>query len=191
MSAIPTIPTKLLWVDLEMTGLDPGKDLILEVVAEITDFNFKKLANYQAFIKQELTAVESLMNQNSWWQSFPANRDMFIANLKNGLSIQQVEQDLDLIISEQFKDEPPILAGNSIYNDRQFIKKWWPKIDQKLHYRMLDVTAFKILMQGKYQIEFQKKELHRAQSDIEESITELQFYLNQLSHNSSDGSVVV
>lgn len=171
------IPTKLLWVDLEMTGLDAQNDVILEIAAEITDFEFKTLASYEAIVQQPREVVVDRMQKNTWWAEFPANRDQFIANLDNGKPAQQVEAELIQLLSEQFGEERAILAGNSIHNDRNFIKQWWPAFDLKLHYRMLDVSSFKILMQGKYGEQFEKKEVHRAFDDIQASIAELQHYL--------------
>jgi oligoribonuclease len=174
------VPSKLLWVDLEMTGLDAEKDVILEVAAEITDFNFKTLASYEACVKQKKEVVVDRMQQNIWWKDFPANRDSFIQKLDDAKPSPQVEQELCALIHEQFGDEPAVLAGNSIHNDRNFIKHWWPQLDLCLHYRMLDVSSLKILMQGKYGVPFEKKEVHRAFDDIQASIAELQFYLEWL-----------
>ena len=179
------IPTKLLWVDLEMTGLDPVNDVILEVAAEITDFDFKTLASYEAIVKQPKDVVVDRMQKNIWWQDYPANRDEFVSKLDSGKSGQQVEQELIGLIQEQFGDEPAVLAGNSIHNDRNFIKQWWPQLDLKLHYRMLDVSAWKIFMQAKYGVEFEKKEVHRAFDDIQASIAELQHYLEWFQQDES------
>jgi oligoribonuclease len=180
MSDTKDFPTKLFWVDLEMTGLDPQKDVILEVAAEITDFDFKPIASYESGIIQDRAFVTERMHTWPWWNEFPENRDHFIQKLDEGKPSEQVEQELITLITEHFGDEPAILAGNSIHNDRNFIKQWWPALDSKLHYRMLDVSSFKIVMQGKYGVEFQKKKAHRAFDDIHESIAELQDYLGKL-----------
>lgn len=174
------LPTKLFWVDLEMTGLDPAKDVILEVAAEITDFDFKTLASYEAALKQKRVVVLARMQKNVWWKDFPANRDEFVRKLEQGKPAAEVEQELIALVDEHFDGEPALLAGNSIHNDRNFIKRWWPALDLKLHYRMLDVSAFKVLMQGKYGIEFEKTNAHRAFDDIQASIAELQYYLEYL-----------
>lgn len=174
------IPTKLLWVDLEMTGLDAEHDVILEVAAEITDFDFKTLASYEATVSQPRDVVVERMQKNTWWQDFPENRDNFINKLADGKSSEQVQQELIALIDEHFKGEPAVLAGNSIHNDRNFIKRWWPQLDLKLHYRMLDVSSFKLVMQGKYGQVFEKNEVHRAFDDIQASIAELQHYLEWL-----------
>jgi oligoribonuclease len=181
------IPTKLLWMDLEMTGLDPNEDVILEVAAEVTDFNFKTLANYEAIVSQPKDVVVDRMQKNTWWADYPENRDEFVSKLSNGKSSQQVEDELVSLIEQQFGNEPALLAGNSIHNDRNFIKKWWPQLDLKLHYRMLDVSAWKVFMQGKYGVQFEKKEIHRAFDDIQASIAELQHYLEWFAHGPQDG----
>ena len=173
------IPTKLLWADLEMTGLDAQKDVILEVAAEVTDFDFKTLASYEARVQQKREVVVDRMQKNIWWKDYPANRDEFVNRLESAVPSKQVEQDLIKLVEEQFGDEPAVLAGNSIHNDRNFIKYWWPELDLKLHYRMLDVSTLKILMQGKYGIEFEKTDAHRAFDDIQASIAELQDYLQR------------
>lgn len=171
------VPTKLLWADLEMTGLDPQEDVILEVAVEITDFNFKTLESYEARIVQDKDTVVSRMQANIWWRDYPANRDDFVNKLDAGKRQAQVEQEILSLIEKHFGDEPAVLAGNSIHNDRNFIKYWMPQLDLKLHYRMLDVSTLKILMQAKYGVKFEKQEVHRAFDDIQASIAELQHYL--------------
>lgn len=177
--------SKLLWVDLEMTGLDPVQDVLLEVAAEITDFNFSTLAGYEARIVQNREVVVTRMQANIWWKEYPANRDQFVEKLAEGKPLQQVEQELIDLVDLHFGGEPAILAGNSIHNDRLFIKQWMPALDLKLHYRMLDVTTLKIIMQGKYGYEFEKNDAHRAFDDIQASIAELQHYLEYL-HDKQD-----
>jgi oligoribonuclease len=176
-------PTKLLWVDLEMTGLDPVNDVILEVAAEVTDFDFKTLASYEAIVKQPQAIVVERMRKNTWWADFPANRDEFVRKTVDGKPGRQVEQELIALVEQQFGTEPAVLAGNSIHNDRNFIKQWWPQLDLKLHYRMLDVSAWKVFMQAKHGVQFDKKEVHRAFDDIQASIAELQHYLEWFKDN--------
>ncbi|MCA9327097.1 oligoribonuclease, partial [Candidatus Saccharibacteria bacterium] len=162
------IPTRLLWIDLEMTGLDPQADVILEVAAEITDFEFNTLANYEAIVLQPSGTVTARMQKNVWWQDYPENRDEFIRKTSDAAvakSSEQVERELVELIQQHFGAEHAVLAGNSIHNDRNFIRTWWPKLDLKLHYRMLDVSAWKVFMQGRHGVEFEKREVHRAYDD--------------------------
>jgi oligoribonuclease len=180
-------PTRLLWVDLEMTGLDAAQDVILEVAAEITDFEFNTLASYEAIVLQPAEIVADRMQKNIWWQEYPANRDEFIRKTSDSTvakSSDQVQAELIALVEQHFGTERAVLAGNSIYNDRSFIKQWWPQLDLKLHYRMLDVSAWKVYMQGNYGMDFEKKEVHRAFDDIQASIAELQHYLTWFKENS-------
>lgn len=175
------VPTKLLWVDLEMTGLDTVRDVILEVAAEVTDINFKTLGSYEAVIKQ---SDKKLKNMTDWPKQQHAKSGLTERVRTVGRDEKEVKHELVGFIKAHFGDEPAILAGNSIHNDRLFIKRWWPEVDALLHYRMLDVTSFKILMQGRYNVMFEKKEVHRAFDDIQASIAEMQYYLGWLQKQS-------
>jgi len=165
-----------------MTGLDIEQDVILEIAAEITDFGFKPIASYETRIRQDKQYVSNRLHTQPWWNDFPENRDAFIESAEDGKPLEIVEQELNALVREHFGDEQAILAGNSIHNDRNFIKRYWPEFNSLLHYRMLDVTSFKILMQGKYGVEFEKRKVHRAFDDIHESIDELKAYLADLSN---------
>jgi len=180
-------PTKLFWIDLEMTGLDPDNDVILEIACEVTDFDLKTLSSYEATITQPRELVIERMKANTWWQEYPENRDEFINKLSEGKALKVVEDELIKLVSENAQDEPAIIAGNSIHNDRKFIAKWWPELELKLHYRMLDVSAWKVYMQGRFDLDYEKPELHRAYEDIQASIAELQYYLEWLRNGSQDG----
>ncbi len=173
-------PTKLLWVDLEMTGLDCNKDVILEVAAEVTDFNFKTLASYEAIIHHP---DRILRHANEWAKAQHAASGLTERVRSQGRPEKDVIHELVGFIKAQFGGEPAILAGNSIHNDRNFIKRWWPDVEALLHYRMLDVSSLKIYMQGKYDIEYGKKEVHRAFDDIQASIAEWQYYLEWLNEH--------
>lgn len=170
-------PTKLLWIDLEMTGLDPENDRIIEVAVEVTDFEFKTLASYEALISQSKKALKKM---NEWSKKQHAASGLTERVKSEGRDEKEVARELVGFIKAEFGKEPAILAGNSIHNDRMFIKKWWPEVDEVLHYRMLDVSSFKILMQAKYGVEFAKKDVHRAFDDIQASIAELQHYIAKL-----------
>ncbi|HUC78762.1 MAG TPA: oligoribonuclease [Candidatus Saccharimonadales bacterium] len=184
------LPSKLLWIDLEMTGLNPQKDLILEVAAVITDFEFKILASYETRINQDKEKVEELLNANSWYaEQVPENKDIFLKVADNTKNSDQVENDLVELINNNFEGELAILAGNSIHCDRSFIQYYWPQLDKLLHYRMLDVSSWKLVMNSKFSVEFPKNSNHRAFDDIQASISELKYYLEWFNNNNQSPKI--
>jgi oligoribonuclease len=173
-------PKHLLWVDLEMTGLDPAKDRIVEVAAIITDWDFNELVQFESGVGQDREEITKLFAANPWAAARPVNTNELIELSAKSPSEKEVEASLIGLVNDHFgPDEPAILAGNSIHQDRRFIQQWWPQLNMHLHYRMLDVSAWKVVMIGKYGLEFPKKESHRALEDIRESIDELKFYLKR------------
>lgn len=172
---------KLLWIDLEMTGLDPEQHVITEIAVEITDWDFKTLVTYEAVIFQP---DEVLDKSSEWVKNQDVKSGLFEHVRTKGRPEQEVVKDLAELIRREFGDEPAVLAGNSIHQDRRFIRKWWPEVDQLLHYRMLDVSGWKVVMAGKYGVSFEKQEQHRAAVDIRESIAELEYYLAWLKDDS-------
>lgn len=175
---------KLLWIDLEMTGLDPVEDRILEVAAIATDWNFAEIATYEAAKKVGPALVEKRMNAApDFWNKFPEVRNALVAQnnsdqAKNG---RTVENELIAFIDEHFhSDDKIILAGNSIHQDRKFIENEWARLNARLHYRMLDVSAWKVVFDGRYNKRFAKPEEHRAIDDIRGSIMELKYYLGKV-----------
>lgn len=175
-----TKTAKLLWVDLEMTGLSPCDDRIMEVAAIVTDWDFKELARFEAIQKVDEELIEARMVGDFWDANDNVRRALKEQNSR-GLSPAEVEVKLLALVSENFTDdEPVLLAGNSIHQDRKFIENEWPELNKKLHYRMLDVSAFKVLFDGKYGKRFSKPEVHRAMEDIRGSIEELKYYLKRV-----------
>lgn len=173
-------PTKLLWMDLEMTGLDPVEDRILEVAAIVTDWDFNEIAHYTAVKKVGPSLVKERM-VGEFWAKFPDVRDALIAQNLEGKNGRTVENELLAFLDEHFTaDERVILAGNSIHQDRKFIDNEWTRLSKRLHYRMLDVSAWKVVFEHKYKKKFSKPEAHRALEDIRGSIQELQYYLQKV-----------
>lgn len=170
---------KLLWIDLEMTGLDPVKDRILEVAAIATDMQLREVARYEAVVKVDPALMKSRM-VGEFWDKNPASRDALIAQNVNGRPVAEVEKELIDFLDQHF-GSTIYLAGNSIHQDRKFIEREMPLLDKRLHYRMLDVSAWKIYFENALHQKFVKPEAHRALSDIEGSIEELQHYLTFIS----------
>ena len=175
-------PDHVLWLDLEMTGLDASQDRILELAIVITDFNLEICAEYHSGVNQPEEVTEPLLKANPWFQDqAPAYQQDIRKLYLSGSNQAKVEEEVLGLVNKHIKKRPIILAGNSIHKDREFIRRWLPKLEAVLHYRMLDVSAWKVYMQGKHRLGYDKQEAHRALGDIYESIAELKFYLKELS----------
>ena len=174
----PVKPERLYWLDLEMTGFDSQRDLITEVAVIITDFDFQVLAQYQSGVYQDRQALERRWRLNPWFaeQSYSYQAKM-LQTSQQGEELALVEKKMVALAEKHIAGQAVILAGNTIYVDRRFVESYLPKLTARLHYRLLDVSAFKICMQTKYDLFFKKKEAHRALDDILESIAELKYYL--------------
>ena len=165
---------KLLWIDLEMTGLSPEKDRIIEAAAIATDFELNEIATFEAVVK----VPEELMKERmvgEFWEKNAESRDALMAQNASGKDSETVEKELLKFVKKHFGDEV-YLAGNSIHQDRKFIDKEWPKLSAKLHYRMLDVSAWKVYFENALGKKFTKRDMHRALDDINGSIEELKWY---------------
>lgn len=169
---------KVLWLDMEMGGLDADKDAILEVAVIATDWDFKEIATYEAVVHQ---SDEVLAGMNEWCVTQHGASGLTDRVRESRLSLGDVERELVAFVCEHFEeDEKVILGGNSIHMDRQFIRKGLPKLEELLHYRMLDVSAWKVVFNGRYKKVFAKPENHRALEDIRGSIMELKYYLQRV-----------
>ena len=171
---------KLLWIDLEMTGLDPEKDKILEIAAITTGWDLKPLADFKAVIKVDEKIIKSRM-VGEFWDKNPESYKALTEQNQSGQPIKDVEQNLLAFLDANFrKGYTIILAGNSIHQDRKFIDRELPEVAKRLHYRMLDVSAWKLYFENALNKKFVKPEAHRALSDIEGSIDELKYYLTMV-----------
>lgn len=189
---------KLLWVDLEMTGLRPLKDKIVEVAAIVTDFNFNEIAAYESGVKHPEKLLRKLTGESVWHQAQPAYTEKMIQASLNGKTSRVVQTELIRLVQQHIglSQEPEsyphfpgsleargevYLAGNSIGTDRAFIDAQWHDFARILHYRMLDVSAFKLWMLEKKGLEKHiKKTNHRALEDIRESISEMKYYAEHM-----------
>ena len=169
---------KLLWIDLEMTGLEPEKDRILEVAAIATDMKLEEIDRFEAVVKVDDDLIKERMVGEFWDKNAKA-RDGLIEQNKDGKPEKDVENSLIEFLDKNFGKEI-YLAGNSIHQDRKFIEREMPDLNKRLHYRMLDVSAWKIYFENALDKKFVKPENHRALDDIEGSIEELKWYLTFL-----------
>jgi oligoribonuclease len=168
---------KLLWIDLEMTGLEIEKEVIIEAAAVVTDFEFNELDVYHAIIKQDQKYLDAMDD----WNTKHHGASGLTAAVATGKSPNLVEEELISLVKKHFSpEERAVLAGNSIMQDRLFISRYFKKLNERLHYRMVDVTSWKIIFNDKFKLKYNKKNTHRALDDINESISELKFYLSHI-----------
>lgn len=163
----------LLWIDMEMTGLDVEREVALEIAAIATDFEFNELGQYHAIIRQP----QEYLDRMDDWNKQHHGASGLTAQISTGKPPEEVENEFVKFMAPFFS-EPAVIAGNSISQDRLFINKYFPNIAAKLHYRMLDVTSWKVILNERYGIKHEKQNKHRAIDDIRESIAELKYYLS-------------
>ena len=168
------------WIDLEMTGLDSHSDRLLEVAMIVTDERFAELSSYHAYVKNDVAELQPRFAQNAFWQAYPKNMNHFLQQATSGQTLTEIDTVLVSLIDQYREaDTPMILAGNSVHADRRFIERWLPETFSCLHYRQLDVSSWKVVMESRYGLHYQKANTHRALDDIKESMTELQYYLDR------------
>lgn len=168
---------KLLWVDLEMSGLDDAKDVILEAAVVVTDMQLTVLERLERVVFQ---SDETLAAMHPWCIEHHGESGLTQA-CRNGEPLEKVETDLLALLARHWpENEMAVLAGNSVGTDRRFLMRWMPRLGARLHYRVLDVSSFKIVFKERFGILFDKAEAHRAVADIDESIAELGHYLKHI-----------
>jgi oligoribonuclease len=150
----------VLWFDIETTGLDPDKDVILEVGYDVVTPDMESLEQVNMVPHHELEIIRSLMSPEILAQH---NKSRLLLEVDSSeLNLNDIEQFLIAVADTYFKDKKIILAGNSIHFDRKFIDKQIPTFRQRLHYRMIDVSSIREAVRifcGK----------HRSLEDIDES----------------------
>ena len=172
----------LLWLDMEMSGLDLNKEVIIEVACIVTDMNFRELDSFETVVKQPQQYLDNM----DAWNTEHHGKSGLTAKVPGGMDPDMVEAKLVDMINKHFPDSArdlkkrPILAGNSIMQDRLFIDKYFKVLANRLHYRMVDVSSWKVICNNKFNIEYKKQNSHRALDDIRESMGELRFYLDFL-----------
>ena len=170
----------LLWIDLEMTGLSPVHDRIMEVAAIITDWDLTEKATYTGIVKVSDEIIAKRM-VGEFWEKNKASYDALVAQNADGKSAAAIEKELLKFVADNCGDATVYLAGNSIHQDQKFIEREWPELNARLHYRQLDVSAWKVYFENALGKKFLKPENHRALDDIRGSIEELKWYLKSLS----------
>src|SRR5678815_4486542 len=169
----------LVWLDMEMTGLEPARERIIEIATILTDGQLAEIAVGPELVIHQADEVLAAMDD---WNKTHHKASGLVDRVKaSTITDGDAEaQTLAFINAHVGAKERPVLAGNSIHQDRRFIRRYMPSLDARLHYRMVDVSTIKELARRWFpQVTAKqppKKDTHRALDDIRESIEELRFY---------------
>lgn len=166
---------RLIWLDMEMTGLDPLRDRVLEIATLVTDADLNLIAEGPTLAIFQ--PDEILDNLDDWNTSHHTASGLLDRCRQSALSVRDAEiETLEFLSRYVEKDSSP-LCGNSICQDRRFMARWMPELEKFFHYRNLDVSTIKELARRWYpDLNFAKKNQHTALQDIYESLEELRFY---------------
>lgn len=168
----------LVWIDLEMTGLDPRKDVIVEIATIITDSELNELAQGPSFIINQPEALLQQMHREV--QAIHKASGLWHEIILSKTTAREAEEKTFEFIKQYCNPKAGVLCGNSVWQDRNFLYYQMPRITDYLHYRLIDVTTMKELITRWYpddsHVKFEKQDIHRAFSDIRESIAELKHY---------------
>lgn len=169
--------SNLIWIDLEMTGLNPKKNKILEIATLVTNKNLQTIATGPEIVIHQSKKILNLMNT---WNKITHTKNGLIKKVKNSLFNEKYAELKTINFLKKwtlFNTSP--MCGNSIHQDRKFLIKYMPKLEKYFHYRQIDVSTLKELalrwkpniIKKKY-----KNNNHKALNDIYNSISELKYY---------------
>ena len=175
--SMPASADNLIWVDMEMTGLDPDRDRIIEVALVVTDSQLRTVAQAPVLVVHQADAVLDAMDA---WNTGTHGRSGLTARVRaSTLDEAAVEAQLLAFLAEHVPQRASPMCGNSVCQDRRFMARWMPRLERHFHYRNLDVSTLKELARRwrpDVLAGVVKQQRHEALADIEESIAELRHY---------------
>ena len=170
-------PQNLIWIDLEMTGLEPEHDVIIEMATIVTDSDLNILATGPVIAVHQSDALLAGMDE---WNTRTHGESGLTQRVRDSqISTAEAEAQTIAFLEQWVPKGKSPICGNSIGQDRRFICRYMPTLEAFFHYRNLDVSTLKILAERwapQIKEGFQKKGTHQALDDIHESIAELQYY---------------
>ena len=177
---MPADPNNLIWIDMEMTGLQPDSDRIIEMALLVTDAQLNILAESPAWVLHQPDEVLEAMD--SWNRGTHAKTGLIGRVRAASLTEAQAESMALEFLAPLVPANASPMCGNSICQDRRFLARWMPTLEDHFHYRNLDVSTLKELAR-RWRPEalkgVPKEGKHEALADVHESIVELQYYRNQ------------
>ena len=178
-SAVKTVPNefRLVWLDMEMTGLDPERERIIEVAVVVTEPDLTVVAEGPVLVIHQ---PDSLLDAMDSWNRSTHSKSGLTAKVKaSAMTEEQAQDELITFLSQYVPAGKSPLCGNTVSQDRRFMFKYMPKLEQFFHYRTVDVSTLKELAR-RWKPEllkgFEKRSKHEALADIYESIDELKYY---------------
>ena len=170
-------PSNLIWVDLEMTGLNPDQDVVIEIATIVTDSDLNTLAEGPVIAIHQPDAVLEGMDE---WNTTHHNRSGLVDRVRASDADEgDATEDTIAFLSHWVPAGASPMCGNTICQDRRFMARHLPRLEAYFHYRNLDVSTLKILMQRwrpELEAGFTKTGTHLALDDIRESIAEMRYY---------------
>jgi len=174
---MPADANNLIWIDMEMTGLIPDSDRIIEIAMLITDPDLRLLAEGPVLVLHQPDAVLEAMD--SWNKGTHKKSGLIDKVRAASLAEAEAEAQALAFLRQHVPANASPMCGNSICQDRRFLARWMPKLESYFHYRNLDVSTLKELVR-RWKPEaakgFSKEGKHEAMADILESIEELKYY---------------
>ena len=170
----------LIWIDLEMTGLDPKKEKIIEIATLVTDSDLNVLAEGPNLIISQSKDILDAMDE--WNQNQHGSSGLIEEVVKSDITEQMAEIETLDFISKYVGENVSPMCGNTVSHDRRFLAKYMPDLESYFHYRHVDVSSVKELI-SRWMNDaqtYEKKGSHRAKDDIKESINELKLYKQML-----------
>jgi oligoribonuclease len=170
---------RFVWLDLEMTGLDPESCAIVEIGVILTGPDLVPLAEIERVVWQP---DEVLARMDPFVRDMHQSSGLLDRIRASKVSLRDAERDVMALVTQHCVFREAHLAGNSIHQDRRFLARYMPLLEGFLHYRQVDVSSLKVLAQTWYPgVEFKKdKKTHTALDDIRGSLAELSFYREHL-----------
>lgn len=172
---------RLVWVDMEMSGLQPDTDKILEIAMIVTDGDLNIIAEGPVLVVHQ---EDDVLNRMDAWNKGTHGKSGLIDKVKaSTLSEAEVEAQCIDFLRQHVKASISPMCGNTIHQDRRFMNRYMPKLESYFHYRNIDVSTIKELAKRWYpEISkgFVKKQAHTALADIIESVEELRYYREQV-----------
>jgi len=167
----------LIWIDLEMTGLDPASDLIIEIATIVTDQNLAILAQGPVIAVHQSDAALAAMDD--WNQQHHGQSGLIERVRISAIDMAEAERQTIEFLQQWVPEKTSPICGNSIGQDRRFLYRYMPKLEAYFHYRNIDVSTLKELAARwapDVKEGFKKQSTHQALDDIIESIEELRYY---------------